>query len=155
MGRKFAIIDLMGQQKKNIRLIFLYLAFHGLSIGVWSDFAQVWLNEQGITVSNIGLIIACATFVAGIIIIVLTKYVRKVNELFVLKVIFLLKAVFLLLMFLGAYFSVKWLCVFSFILDSVIDFGQSPVQIPSKSKPTVFVGLQSLVIFDDIQLKFG
>ena len=119
MGRKFAIIDLMGQQKKNIRLIFLYLAFHGMSIGVWSDFAQVFLNEQGITVSNIGLIIACATFVAGIIIIVLTKYVRKVNELFVLKVIFLLKAVFLLLMFLGAYFSAKWLCVFSFILDAI------------------------------------
>lgn len=40
-------------------------------------------------------------------------------------------------------------------MDSVIDFGQSPVQIPSKSKPTVFVGLQSLVIFDDIQLKLG
>ena len=63
----------MGQRKKNIRLIFLYLAFYGLSIGVWSDFAQVWLNEQGITISNIGLIIACATFVAGIIIIVLTE----------------------------------------------------------------------------------
>ena len=94
MNKKFVIINLMGQRKKNIRLIFLYLAFYGLSIGVWSDFAQVWLNEQGITISNIGLIIACATFVAGIIIIVLTKYVKKVNELFVLKCIFLIESTF-------------------------------------------------------------
>ena len=119
MNKKFVIINLMGQRKKNIRLIFLYLAFYGLSIGVWSDFAQVWLNEQGITISNIGLIIACATFVAGVIIIVLTKYVKKVNELFVLKCIFLLKALFLLLMFLGAYYSIKWLCITSFIFDAI------------------------------------
>ena len=117
---KIVIFILMGlQQKKNIRLIFLYLVFYGLSIGVWSDFAQIWLNEQGITISNIGLIVACATFIAGIIIIVLTKYIKKLNELLVLKCIFLLKSVFLLFMFLGAYYSIKWLCIFSFILDAI------------------------------------
>lgn len=112
----------MGQrQKKNIRLIFLYLAFYGLSNGVWSDFAQVWLNEQGITISNIGIIIACATFVAGIIVILLTKYIKKVNELFILKLIFPLKLVFLTLMILAAHFSIKWLCILTFIFDAITD----------------------------------
>ena len=111
MNKKFVIIKIMGQrQKRNIRLIFLYLAFYGLSNGVWSDFAQVWLNEQGITISNIGIIIACATFVAGVIVIILTKYIKKVNELFILKCIFPLKLVFLVSMILGAHFSIKWLC---------------------------------------------
>ena len=85
---------MIDSQKKNIWFIFLYLAFYGLSIGVWSDFAQLWLTEQGITIANIGIIIACATVAAGIIVILLTKFIKKANELLVLKCIFALKLVF-------------------------------------------------------------
>lgn len=106
-------------QNKNINLIFLYLAFYGFSVGVWSDFAQIWLKEQDITISNIGIIIAGATFTAGIIVIFMTKYIKKVNELFLLKNIFVFKLLFLSLMLVGSFLSIKLLCITAFILDSI------------------------------------
>lgn len=108
-------------QKKNIKLIFIYLAFYGLSVGVWSDFAQIWLKQQGITIPNIGMIVAGATFTAGIIVIFMTKYIKKVNELFLLKNIFVFKLLFLSLMLVGNFLSIKWLCITAFILDSIVN----------------------------------
>ena len=106
-------------QKKNIKLIFIYLAFYGLSVGVWSDFAQIWLKQQGITIPNIGMIVAGATFTAGIIVILMTKYIKKVNELFLLKNIFVFKLLFLSLMLVGNFLSIQWLCITAFIFDSI------------------------------------
>ena len=40
-------------------------------------------------------------------------------------------------------------------VDSIIDFCQFPVQVPSKGQATVFVRFQALVVFDNIQLEFG
>ena len=110
---------MIDSQKKNIWFIFLYLAFYGLSIGVWSDFAQLWLTEQGITIANSDIIIACATVAAGIIVILLTKFIKKANELLVLKCIFALKLVFLALMLTASHLSLQWLCIVSFIFDSI------------------------------------
>ena len=108
-------------QKKNINLIFLFVFFYGLATGVWADFAQIWLNEQGVVISNIGLIIAGATLFAGVVIIVLIRYLKKINELITLKFSFVAKLFFLISMFLGSYFSIKWLCILGFLLDSIIN----------------------------------
>ncbi len=108
-------------QKRNIKLIFLLVFFYGMSIGVWADFAQIWLNEQGVIISYIGLIIAGATLFAGIVIIILIRYLKKFNELIILKFSFVAKSFFLALMFLGSYFSIKWLCILGFLIDSIIN----------------------------------
>lgn len=106
-------------QKKNMIFIFLFVFFYGMATGVWSDFAQIWLNEQEVIISNIGLIVAGATLFAGLVVIILIKYLKKFNELLTLKLSFLFKIVFLTLMFLGSYFSIKWICILGFLLDSI------------------------------------
>ena len=108
-------------QKKNIKLIFLLIFFYGISTGVWADFAQIWLNEQGVVISNIGLIIAGATLFAGIVIIILIRYLKQFNELITLKISFVAKLLFLTSMFLGSYFSIKWLCILGFLFDSILN----------------------------------
>ena len=108
-------------EKYNIRLIFIYLIFYGLSIGVWSEFSQIWLNNQNITISNIGLIIAAASFLAGIIVILITKYIKKINELLIIKLAFSFKIVFLIGMVLGYHFTIKWLSITCYMIDSIIN----------------------------------
>ena len=108
-------------QKKKIKLIFLLIFFYGISTGVWADFAQIWLNEQGVVISNIGLIIAGATLFAGIVIIILIRYLKQFNELITLKISFVAKLLFLTSMFLGSYFSIKWLCILGFLFDSILN----------------------------------
>lgn len=106
---------------KNIRLIFLYLIFYGLSVGIWSEFAQLWLKTQDITIANIGIIVASASFVAGLIIVLITKYIKKINELAIVKISFLSKMFFLLAMIMGCEFSIKWLSITSYIIDSILN----------------------------------
>ena len=111
----------MGQKKKNIQLIFLYLIFYGLSVGIWSEFTQLWLNEQNISIANIGVIVASASFVAGLIIIGITKYTKKINELIIVKIAFLGKILLLVGMVLGYEFGIKWMSISSFIADSILN----------------------------------
>lgn len=146
---------MIDSQKKNIWFIFLYLAFYGLSIGVWSDFAQLWLTEQGITIANIGIIIACATVAAGIIVILLTKFIKKANELLVLKCIFALKLVFLALMLTASHLSLQWLCIVSFIFDSITNNLIAAVTYPIISyivKNDQIYGKRKLVEYSAIDL---
>lgn len=105
--------------KKNIRLIFLYLAFYGFSIGLMSEFFQLWLKVQNIAISNIGLIIASASFLGGILIILITKYLRSINELIIIKIVFSIKILFLVGMALGYCYAIKWLSIFCYIMDSI------------------------------------
>lgn len=40
-------MHLMEQASKyNFRLIFVYLIFYGLAVGVWAEFSQLWLDSQ-------------------------------------------------------------------------------------------------------------
>lgn len=112
----------MGQaEKKYIRLIFVYLVFFGLSLGVWQEYSQLWLSNQDITISNIGIIIAAASFITGIAVILLSKYFKKINELLVLKIAFVAKIAFMLGMVLGSYFSIRGLSISCFIVDSILN----------------------------------
>ena len=107
--------------QKNYKLIFLYLAFYGLSVGVWSEFSQLWLNSQNISIANIGLIIAGGSVLTAAIVVVVTKYTKKINEIIILKFIFLIKFIFLLGMVLGYYYHLNWLSVICYLFDSVIN----------------------------------
>ena len=107
--------------QKNFKLIFLYLAFYGFSVGVWSEFSQLWLNYQNISISNIGIIIAVASLLTATIIIFITKYTKKINEIVILKIIFVFKILFLLGMVLGCSFHIKWFSITFYICDNIVN----------------------------------
>lgn len=92
-----------------------------MSAGVWSEFSELWLKNQDISIANIGIIIAAASFLTGVFIVLLTKYTRKINEIVILKMAFSIKIIFLIGMVLGYHFEIKWMSVGCFIIDAILN----------------------------------
>ena len=65
---------------KNENKILLMLAFFSISIGLWNNFRQLWLQDNSFSVSNISNIISLGTLISVIAIALIGKYV-KLNKL--------------------------------------------------------------------------
>lgn len=65
---------------KNENKILLMLAFFSISIGLWNNFRQLWLQDNSFSVSNISSIISLGTLISVIAIALIGKYV-KLNKL--------------------------------------------------------------------------
>ena len=65
---------------KNENKILLMLAFFSISIGLWNNFRQLWLEDNSFSVSNISNIISLGTLISVIAIAFIGKYV-KLNKL--------------------------------------------------------------------------
>ena len=56
------------------------LAFFSISIGLWNNFRQLWLEDNSFSVSNISNIISLGTLISVVAIALIGKYV-KLNKL--------------------------------------------------------------------------
>lgn len=65
---------------KNENKILLMLSFFSISIGLWNNFRQLWLEDNSFSVSNISNIISLGTLISVIAIAFIGKYV-KLNKL--------------------------------------------------------------------------
>lgn len=65
---------------KNENKILLMLAFFSISIGLWNNLRQLWLEDNSFSVSNISNIISLGTLISVIAIAFIGKYV-KLNKL--------------------------------------------------------------------------
>lgn len=61
---------------KNENKILLMLAFFSISVGLWGNFRQLWLEANCFSVSNISNIISLGTFISVISIIFIGKYIN-------------------------------------------------------------------------------
>lgn len=84
---------------KNENKILLMLAFFSISIGLWNNFRQLWLEDNSFSVSNISNIISFGTLISVIAIAFIGKYV-KLNKLKnTLLIVLLLKFVNMLFLY--------------------------------------------------------
>lgn len=60
--------------------ILIMLAFFSISVGLWENFRQLWLQDNNFMVTDISNIISIGTFISVIIIALIGKYV-KLNKL--------------------------------------------------------------------------
>jgi hypothetical protein len=60
----------------NENKILLMLAFFSISIGLWNNFRQLWLQDNGFTVTNISNILSIGTFISVIAIAFIGKYIK-------------------------------------------------------------------------------
>lgn len=44
--------------------ILIMLAFFSISIGIWGNFRQLWLQDNGFNISQISIILSLGTFVS-------------------------------------------------------------------------------------------
>ena len=85
---------------KNENKILLMLAFFSISIGLWNNFRQIWLEDNSFSVSNISNIISLGTLISVIAIAFIGKYV-KLNKLKnTLVVVLILKFINMLFLYI-------------------------------------------------------
>lgn len=85
---------------KNENKILLMLAFFSISIGLWNNFRQLWLEDNSFSVSNISNIISLGTLISVIAIAFIGKYV-KLNKLKnTLVVVLILKFINMLFLYI-------------------------------------------------------
>lgn len=65
---------------KNENKILIMLAFFSISVGLWGNFRQLWLQDNNFAVTNISNILSIGTLISVIIIGLIGKYV-KLNKL--------------------------------------------------------------------------
>lgn len=61
---------------KNENKILIMLAFFSISVGLWGNFRQLWLQDNNFAVTNISNIISIGTFISVIIIGLIGKYIK-------------------------------------------------------------------------------
>lgn len=78
---------------KDENKILIMLGFFSISIGLWNNFRQLWLQDNNFSVTQISNIISCGTFISVIGIALIGKYVTldklKKSLIFILTIKFL------------------------------------------------------------------
>lgn len=107
---------------KNENKILLMLAFFSISIGLWNNFRQLWLQDNSFSVSNISSIISLGTLISVIAIALIGKYV-KLNKLKnTLSIVLILKFVNMLFLYFLNNSNLLLLINILIIIDIVTEY---------------------------------
>ena len=107
---------------KNENKILLMLAFFSISIGLWNNFRQLWLEDNSFSVSNISNIISLGTLISVIAIALIGKYV-KLNKLKnALSIVLILKFVNMLFLYILNNSNLLLLINILIIIDIVTEY---------------------------------
>lgn len=107
---------------KNENKILLMLAFFSISIGLWNNFRQLWLEDNSFSVSNISNIISLGTLISVIAIALIGKYV-KLNKLKnTLSIVLILKFVNMLFLYILNNSKLLLLIKILIIIDIVTEY---------------------------------
>lgn len=61
---------------KNENQILIMLAFFSISVGLWGNFRQLWLQDNNFSVTNISNIISIGTIISVIVIAFIGRYIK-------------------------------------------------------------------------------
>lgn len=107
---------------KNENKILLMLAFFSISIGLWNNFRQLWLQDNSFSVSNISSIISLGTLISVIAIALIGKYV-KLNKLKnTLSIVLILKFVNMMFLYILNNSNLLLLINILIIIDIVTEY---------------------------------
>lgn len=107
---------------KNENKILLMLAFFSISIGLWNNFRQLWLEDNSFSVSNISNIISLGTLISVVAIALIGKYV-KLNKLKnTLTIVLILKFVNMLFLYILNNSNLLLLINILIIIDIVTEY---------------------------------
>lgn len=84
---------------KNENQILIMLAFFSISVGLWGNFRQLWLQDNNFAVTNISNILSIGTLISIVIIGLIGKYVKIDRIKSVLVIVILIK-----------FINMFWLC---------------------------------------------
>ncbi len=107
---------------KNENKILLMLAFFSISIGLWNNFRQLWLQDNLFSVSNISNIISLGTLISVIAIALIGKYVKLDKLKKVLSIVPILKFINMMFLYFFNNSNYSFLINIFIIIDIVTEY---------------------------------
>ncbi len=105
--------------KRDIKLIFIFLSILSLSIGIWENYKSIWLEINNINISNISLIISASLIATSFISIALIIIFKKFNMLILIRISLIIRCLSFLAMILSFNKTIQWLKIFSFFIETI------------------------------------
>ncbi len=110
------------KQLKEENKILIMLAFFSISIGLWGNFRQLWLQDNGFIVTQISNIISIGTFISVIAIAFIGKYIRIEKLKNTLIVVLLVKMINMLALYYLNATNHTTLIKITIVLDIVMEY---------------------------------
>ena len=107
---------------KNENKILIMLAFFSISVGLWGNFRQLWLQDNNFSVTNISNIISIGTLISVIVIAFIGKYISLDKLKNALVIVLLIKFINIFLLYFLNGTSFIELIRLSIIIDIVTEF---------------------------------
>lgn len=102
--------------------ILIMLAFFSISVGLWGNFRQLWLQDNNFAVTNISNILSIGTFISCIIIALIGKYVKLDKQKNMLVIVLIVKLINMILLYTLNHTMSMQLINLSIIIDIVTEY---------------------------------
>lgn len=105
----------------NENKILIMLSFFSISIGLWGNFKQLWLEENAFSVSQISQILSFATLICSLVILLINKMIKSKNIKGFMVFAFILKILNLLFLYSVNGKGLTTLIDVSIVIDVIIE----------------------------------
>ena len=144
---------------KDENKILIMLAFFSISIGLWENFKQLWLQSNSFNISQIGTILSIASMVSAVCIFIISTRIELKNIKKFISVTLIMKILTMLLLFInngGNTQTIKILIVLDVLLEKFIILSIYPLIICIEKSDTLY-SKRKLVeyLFKDIGILIG
>lgn len=144
---------------KDENKILIMLAFFSISIGLWENFKQLWLQSNSFNISQIGTILSIASIVSAVCIFIISTRIELKNIKKFISVTLIMKILTMLLLFInngGNTQTIKILIVLDVLLEKFIILSIYPLIISIEKSDTLY-SKRKLVeyLFKDIGILIG
>lgn len=109
----------LNQDKRKIKLIFIFLALFSFSIGIWENYKSVWLEINKISIAGSSYIISAGLILTCFISIGIMFLFKNYNLVALIKTSVILRFISLTALCILFQFSINWLKIIFFILDAI------------------------------------
>ena len=102
--------------------ILIMLAFFSISVGLWGNFRQLWLQDNNFAVTNISNILSIGTFISCVIIALIGKYVKLDKLKNMLVIVLIIKLINMIWLYTLNHTMSMQLINLSIIIDIVTEY---------------------------------
>lgn len=102
--------------------ILIMLAFFSISVGLWGNFRQLWLQDNNFAVTNISNILSIGTFISCVIIALIGKYVKLDKLKNMLVIVLIVKLINMIWLYTLNHTMYIQLINLSIIIDIVTEY---------------------------------
>ena len=101
--------------------ILIMLAFFSLSVGLWTNFKELWMQQNNLNVGEISSVLSVSTFISALIIILIASKIKLKNIVLLIRYTLILKVAVMFILFIFNNSNLKQVIYILIILDMILE----------------------------------